>query len=266
MNNWYTFEPADDYHARSRSGEFLSSHLMDDFRRSPILYKKKISGEIEPEDSTAFLFGRAAHSLILEGLSAFDKEFMVSDGPVNEKTGKVFGKTSAVYQEWLEEQDRDVISLNMWQDIFKLNDAVDDNKEAKKLLKNGFAEAVVRAKLFDVPCQIRMDWFNPEEGLVDLKTCAELRWFEADARRFGYIRQLAFYRMVIRAAAGITVPVHIIAVEKVEPYACGVWYLTEEVLDAAELQIESILKKYKNCIENNLWPTGYEMIRILDEM
>lgn len=264
--NWYHFEPADEYHARSRSGEFLSSHLLDDFRKSPLLYYKKIHGEIPAEDSTAFLFGRAVHALTLEGIDAFQKEFIVSDGPINEKTGKVFGKTSGVYQDWLAEQDRDVISVNQWQEVAKLNMSVRENREARKLLANGFAEAVVRTHLFGVPCQIRMDWFNPDEGLVDLKTCAELRWFEADARRYGYIRQLAFYRAAIRAVTGITVPVHIVAVEKCEPYASGVWYLTEEVLDAAEIQLESTMKKYKNCIETNIWPTGYETIRVLDEL
>ena len=110
--NWYHFEPADEYHARSRNGEYLSSHLLDDFRKSPLLYHKKVNGEIEPEDSTAFLFGRAVHALALEGIEAFQNEFIVSDGPVNEKTGKVYGKTSGAYQDWLATQDKDVISMS----------------------------------------------------------------------------------------------------------------------------------------------------------
>lgn len=39
-------EPATEYHARSRNGEFMSSHLLADFRESPALYRRKISGEI----------------------------------------------------------------------------------------------------------------------------------------------------------------------------------------------------------------------------
>ncbi|NLE54115.1 MAG: hypothetical protein GX617_04180 [Lentisphaerae bacterium] len=63
---------------------------------------------------------------------------------------------------------------------------------------------------------------SARHGLVDLKTCDSLRYFENDCRRYGYIHQLAFYRAVIRQASGETLPVHIIAVEKNEPYTAGV--------------------------------------------
>lgn len=84
--NFITHEPADTYHARSRSGEFMSSHLLADFRESPALFRKEINGEIEQKDTPAFVLGRAAHSLILEGRTAFDRDFVVTDGPVNPRT------------------------------------------------------------------------------------------------------------------------------------------------------------------------------------
>ena len=56
---------------------------------------------------------------------------------------------------------------------------------------------VIRAEYVGVPCQIRVDWFSSDEGLVDLKTCEDLDAFEDDARRFQYVPQMAFYRMFI---------------------------------------------------------------------
>ncbi|MBR4614521.1 MAG: hypothetical protein IKO55_02845, partial [Kiritimatiellae bacterium] len=53
--------PADEYHQAARDGKFLSSHLLGDFRKSPRLYRKKMTGEIAPEDTAAFLTGRAVH-------------------------------------------------------------------------------------------------------------------------------------------------------------------------------------------------------------
>ena len=38
--------PADEYHAANRSGRYMSSHLLADFRESPELYRRKTSGEI----------------------------------------------------------------------------------------------------------------------------------------------------------------------------------------------------------------------------
>ena len=90
--------PADEYHQAARDGKFLSSHLLGDFRKSPRLYQKKMNGEIEPSESAALAVGRAVHVLVLEGRAKFDEEFMVSDGPVNPKTGEPFGKLTKAYR------------------------------------------------------------------------------------------------------------------------------------------------------------------------
>ena len=59
--------PADEYHAASRSGQYMSSHLLADFRESPELYRRKTNGEIAEAEGPALALGRAAHCLILEG-------------------------------------------------------------------------------------------------------------------------------------------------------------------------------------------------------
>jgi hypothetical protein len=111
-----------------------------------------------------------------------------------------------------------------------------------------------------------MDWFSGKYELVDLKTCDSLKWFESDCRRFGYLFQMAFYRAVIREATGIAVPVHIVAVEKNEPFSTGVWKLTDEVLELAELGNKAALERYRNCRASGVWPTGYEEVRIIDTL
>ena len=96
--------PAEEYHQAARDGKFLSSHLLGDFRKCPRLYVKKMNGEIEPIESAALAIGRAVHVLVLEGRAKFDEEFLISDGPVNPKTGEVFGKLTKAYKEWLAAQ------------------------------------------------------------------------------------------------------------------------------------------------------------------
>jgi len=261
---WITHEPENVYHARSKSGEVLSSHMLADFRNSPLLYRKKISGMIIEAPNPAYALGSATHKLILEGKEAFNAEYLVAEGPINEKTGKPFGPTSQKYQAWAEMQEKTIVSPEDFGKIMEMYLGVSANQEAKKLLAHGEAEGVVRTELNGIPVQIRMDWFNPEMGLVDLKTTAELRYFEADCKRYGYVPQMAFYREAIRKVTGITVPVTIIAVEKVEPYACGVWQITPNALDDAERVNDAAMLRMKNCIETNVWPTGYEAVRIID--
>ena len=55
--------PADEYHAASKSGQYMSSHLLADFRESTELYRRKTSGEIAEAEGPALALGRAEHGL-----------------------------------------------------------------------------------------------------------------------------------------------------------------------------------------------------------
>ena len=258
--------PAEEYHADSRSGRYMSSHLLADFRESPELYRRKTNGEIAEAESPALALGRAAHCLILEGRPAFDREYIVSEGPLNPKTGEPYGKSTKAYAEWRGSQGREVVSFKEYGFLMKLELSVRLHGGASALLARGAAEGVVRAEYMGVLCQIRMDWLSPEHGIVDLKTCDSLKWFEGDCRRFGYAFQMAFYRAVLREATGETVPVHLVAVEKNEPLSTGVWELSEDVLDQAEKVNEAALSRYRKCLRTGEWPTGYEETRIITSL
>ncbi len=273
MNNILPFFadiPADEYHQAARDGKFLSSHLLGDFRKSPRLYRKKMTGEIAPEDTAAFLTGRAVHTLILEGRAKFDEEFLVSDGPVNPKTGEAFGKLTKAYKEWAASQTKDVVSGADFNFMSQLQQSVWTHPVASLLLDDGVAEQTVRTTYFGVACQTRMDWFRADyEGrpvICDLKTCETLDWFESDARRFGYPAQAAFYREVLRTASDgeIVADCYLIAVEKREPFRCGVWKLTDGILEACAVENERAIAELAECRRTNVWPTKTEDLRILD--
>ena len=262
--------PADEYHDAARRGQFLSSHLLGDFRSCPKLYKKKMSGEIEPVDTAAYQLGRALHTLVLEGRSKFDEEYLISSGPVNPKTGEPFGKLTKAYREWASAQKRPVFSSEEFGWMLKLQQSVALHPVANQLLERGCAEGVVRIALNGEPCQIRMDWFNPDfEGMpsiVDFKTCDNLSFFERDARKYSYPEQLAFYREVFKTASGgVTPDIYIIGIEKREPYRCGVWKLTSGLLDRCTCTNRMAMSLLKECRCRNEWPTGYEQIRVMDD-
>ena len=130
----------------------------------------------------------------------------------------------------------------------------------------GQAEAVVRAEYGEVACQIRMDWFDTTTGITDLKTVDALDYFEADARRYGYVHQLAFYRGVLHAACGLKYTCQFIAVEKKEPFRVGVWLVTGDLLDYAERENLAAIKRLRQCETEARWPTGYEDLRFFDSL
>jgi len=254
-------ESAEVYHEKAK--EYFSSHQLINFMRCPLLYQRQRAGLVEEKETTAYFIGRAAHARILEGLDVYEREFAIG-GPVNPATGKPFGATTKKFLEWQEAQKKPVIPFDKAELIDAMNVGVRQNPYACQLLAQGRAEGVVRAMYRDLSCQIRIDWTHPEFGIVDLKTCDDLVWFESDARRFGYHHQLAFYQNVLGQVIGQLVPVYIIAVEKKEPYRCGVWQLPSETLQFARGEIEAAIERFKVAKAEDRWITGYEELRMLN--
>ena len=259
--NVLTAEPAEEYHAKA--GEYLSSHQLLDFTKSPWLHRKKALGLIEDRDSPAYLVGRAAHARIVEGRDAYEAAFALG-GPINPKTDKPYGSATKAFAEWAQAQGKPVLSHDQVELIEQMASGVAMNSEAVDLLLYGRSEGVVRADYCGTPCQIRIDWTHPHRGIVDLKTCDELTWFEADARRYRYPSQMAFYQSVLAEVLGEHVPVHIVAVEKREPFRCGVWRVSDDTLAIAQRENEAAIRRLVACRERDHWPTGYEEVRILD--
>ena len=248
---------------RAQAMDHTTSHGLNDFRRDPFLFHKKVSGLIEEEDRPAFSVGRAAHTLILEGREAYREQY-VFGGPVNPKTGQPYGRYTKAFEEWATAQGKPVIDNEQALLIENINDSVRNHPLAVDLLSEGIAEGVVRAPYMDMPCQARLDWLNPHRGIVDLKTTDTLTFLEGSARVYGYIHQLAFYRALVFQATGKLIPAFIIAVEKREPYRSGVWAIGPDVLGAAQKENEQAMERLTDCRRLDQWPTGYENLRTID--
>ncbi|MCR5414831.1 MAG: PD-(D/E)XK nuclease-like domain-containing protein [Kiritimatiellae bacterium] len=268
--------PEDEYHRAAREGEYVGSHQLADFRMCPLLYRKKVLGEIERADSPALAFGRALHKFVLEGQDAFNEEYVVNAGPVNPKTGEPFGRLTKAYRSWAAVQTARIVSPEDYETMRKMRDSVRAHEGAMDILECGVAEAVVRAKSCGIPLQARMDWFNPYAGdgrqaIVDLKTCENLDCFESDAIRFGYPQQLEFYShvlfcvqdAVLDGEPGPATDLYLIGVEKREPFRTGVWRLSDDLVSQASCSNMRSLSRLESCRRSGVWPTDYEDVRIL---
>ena len=254
-------EPADEYHAKATQN--LSSHQLIDFMKCPWLHYKKAAGLIEEKESLAYLVGRAAHCRILEGRDRYEEQFAFV-GPINPNTNKPYGSATKAFAEWAAKQGKPVLAQDHVELIENMASGVSMNSEAIDLLLYGRAEGVVRAEYCGVPCQARLDWVHPHRGIVDLKTTDQIDWFESDARRWRYQNQVAFYQAVLARVAGKDVPAWIIAVEKKEPFRCGVWRVSDDTLAIARCENEAALRRLIDCRQKDRWPTGYEAIRVLE--
>ena len=123
-------------------------------------------------------------------------------GPVNPKTGEPFGSRTKAFQEWADAQGKPVLTDDQVVLIENLNAAVHAHEHAAALLADGVPEGVIRADYCGMACQARLDWLSPQRGIVDLKTCDNLDWLQMDARSYGYVHQLAFYRSLAACVTG----------------------------------------------------------------
>ncbi len=258
-------EPADVYHAKGK--DYLSAHRLNEFRRCPLLYRKREMDLVPEGDSTAFLIGRAAHTLILEGRPRYEREYAVG-GPINPKTGQPFGSQTKAFAEWAEQQSKPVLSDVHAALVEQMAASVRGHATARDLFAAGVAEGVVRGHYLGHTSQARIDWINPATaiGIVDLKTADDLDSFEFALRALGYVHQLAFYRAMVAIACGRVLPVHVVAVEKREPFRCGVWLIAPAALEQAREQNEEAMRELRRCRSNGDWFTRFEGIRTVEQL
>jgi hypothetical protein len=259
--------PEEEYHDAARRREFTSSHYLALYRKCPALYRQEMLGIAPRKDSAAFALGRAAHVAILQGEEAFKRQFLVDDGPINERTGKPFAPGTKAWEEHFAGEARTVVSTADFGTIKQMCASVVEHSAAMSLLVAGRAEGTIRVPDFcGLPCQIRIDWFNPQLGIVDLKTCSDLDRFVWDAKDFDYVYQMAFYRQVLAAAfpQASGAPVHVVAVEKQRPFRCGVWEVSPESLSKAAAENADALRRLGDSLsDSGSWPTGFETVRTL---
>ena len=249
--------PEDIYHEEGRRGRYLQSHALALFAKSPAAYDRMRRGAAGAKDepSEAFAFGRAAHCYILEGPTEFFKRFETDEArPVNPKTGKPFGTATKEYANWAASLGKEVVASGDMNTIIRMREAIYAHPNAADFLTCGRAEATVRTRMAGLDCQIRMDYFTPAWGIADLKTCRNLDRFEWDALDYGYIHQLAFYHAVFKEASGRDVACRIVAVEKAEPFRCGVWRIPGWTIERAERENLGRMERLRECIEADHWP------------
>lgn len=256
-----------------RRAEYETAHSFQEFRKCPLIYKMKKDGAIQPQDSAVFAFGRANHTLILQGDVEYEKTYAIG-GPINEKTGRPYGAETKAFAEWAQAQGKPVLTVEQDRTIRSMREAINAHPIAgaffgsnpcSESCEPNLAEVTVEAEdLYGHRCQSRIDWISETmQSIIDLKTTASLDKFEYDCRDYGYHTQLAFYRDICKAAGWKAKKCYLVAIEKTMPYRVGVWEISEKTLDKAS-EINRITgNNLSEAKELNQWPTLYEDIRSL---
>ena len=264
-----TKEPNRDYEARR--SQRLTSHRLGDFIRSPhdFRHPKPPSKEDEKRALARSAYNRqgsAAHCLILEGAEVYHDRFE-HGGPVNPKTQRGYGLGTKKFTEWAVAREAELggsktcISVETFELVVWMNAAVRKCGEAAELLYGATPEVSALADYGGVPVQSRLDAWIPQRRILELKTVEDMGRMAMQVEQYGYRRQMAFYRKVVRIITGDVLPVHLIAVEKKEPFRVEVREFTDQELNDAERENDAAIRALNRCIAKDDWPESFDLQR-----
>jgi exodeoxyribonuclease VIII len=258
-----TTEPIEQYH----SNPAISHSKLECFRRRPALFFKKYVAKSLPqsEESPAFRLGSAVHCAILEESTFADRYAVKPDCDRRTKEGK------AVFADWSAlNLGKTFISAEELVQVIAMREAVAAHPIACDLLKTGTPETTWRVPQANAlgALQCRTDWWNPDgcettagaPYVLDIKTVESLdsdafRNFERAAFSYGYHRQAGFYLPLINELHSKPVAqMYYVAIEKVEPFGCAVYRLSDEAVARGQDENIEDLIRLKRCYQTNVWP------------
>lgn len=263
----------------------LNFHTLWDFQRDPKLFA---AGFFDVKETTdAMRLGTQFHELTLEGDEAFNARNALWTPPVNDKTGKPYGAGTKNYADALaawEEANagKTAYTEEEWNLLAGMRDAVRSHPVAGEVIfPDGEAPRHVSELKFRgefMPgwyAKGAIDRYDPELGIIDLKTCAEMERFDGyetfkkTCVYGGYLEQLAFYQIMFREILDprddrdpekTYPPVTIVGVEKKPPYRVAVCLPDEETQRGARGRIYGLLAEYMEAVGTDTFKSKYDEI------
>jgi hypothetical protein len=157
---------------------------------------------------------------------------------------KPWNANANICKSWLEAHRGQVIlSPDEYDAAFHIGRNMRADPHAARLLAMGWPEITIEQPepRFPVPVKGRIDWLaststKPSDAwaIADPKGTVELEHFEREAFKFGYHRQMAWYRKLVRDEIGLQLPAFLVALEKEGMHRCRVYQVDTELLDIAE--------------------------------
>lgn len=222
------------YHANPAIGSTTAKLWLD----SPRLFKDQIDGIRKRKDTRSFMFGRAAHARFT------DREFfdrIVSTGPVNPKTGKPYGADTNAYAEWSAANPGAIIlSESEMNDLDYMDERMPAQVREIFADTNGVAESSVYQTIAGVAVKCRPDWIG-RGPIYDIKTIANIADAEKHISKFKYWFSHAWYRMVMKAETGASMPFKFVFAEKCPPYRWRIVSIDADWIGQADATVDRVL-------------------------
>lgn len=260
----YAGLPIDLYHGDCTFGPGISSSGLRIIEsKTPMhywAYSYLNPNKLPPEPKEHFIFGDAAHKLLL-GETGFKEKFAIRPDQWSD-----WRKDAA--KEWRTEQQEAGKSVLVPDDLVIIRH-IANQLAADPLVASGILQGKIEHSLIwkDEPTGIwlrsRPDVIPAADGvLVDIKTTTDAsdESIQRTVQKLGYAMQGALAGLGMKAALEIDMTDFVLVwLEKKPPYAVNIQPVDSDWIYWARRQLRRSIDKFAKCIETNDWP-GYAQV------
>ena len=220
-----------------------------------------------PVDSPQMKWGRALHSLILEP-ETFSQVYHISSGPLNERTGKPYGRDTQKYLEWEAQQTKPILSTEDHRIIFGMAESVAAHPLARTI-RDGPRQTELSMfwKKDWIDCKARIDCFQSVAGVIwDLKSCNDASYdgFWMNVKKYRYYMAASWYMQGLAEVNPGARPRFLwLAVENSPPYSLGVYEVSLDLLQVGYDACARAFEIAKTCAAEKNWPAYREKCAVL---
>ena len=186
------------YYDAEANRDYFSVSQYKDFQKCPAMAMAKLRGEYVPEFGRALLLGSYVDEM-LTGTDESIKKFLV------EHVTEIYKKNGERYAD-IQQADETIVRIR--------------KQPLMMHYLSGEHQTIMTGEIEGVPFKIKMDSFDPEEYIADLKYMSSLRspnLFQPMVQYWGYDLQAACYQEIVRQNIGKTLPFFFVVATKEKP-------------------------------------------------
>ena len=217
---------ATNYYDQESNLAYMSVSQFKDFLKCPAMALAKLRGEYEPEYGRALLLGSYVDEL-LTGTEESVKQFIVEHMP------DLFKKNGDRYAD-VQQADETILRIR--------------KQPLMMHYLSGQHQVIMTGEIEGVPFKIKMDSFDPNEYIADLKFMASLRspnLFQPMIQYWGYDMQAACYQEIVRQNIGKQLPFMFVVATKEKPAHLAVGEISQWNMDQAMETVKKHIVKFQ---------------------
>ena len=202
------------YYSKKANMAYMSVSQLKSFMRCPAAAMAELNGEYEPEKSRALLLGSYVDEM-LTGDEDSQTKFLT------ENYDDLFKRGGSPYA-----------------DVAQAQETIERVRKQPLMMHylSGKHQVIMTGEIEGVPFKIKMDSFNPNEYIADLKYMASLRspnLFEPMVKYWGYDIQAACYQEIVFQNIGKRLPFYFVVATKEKPAHLAVGQISQWNMDEA---------------------------------